>query len=430
MKKADEEISNLNLPIARKLLEKVLMEKPDNKKAEKLLSFVEFLEGKKSKSPAQGGSFFPNKGKGGDPSGNLTPQTLLKIADREISNLNLPAARKVLKRVLQETPNDDRAKEMLVLVNFLEGEERQPPDEGRMFDSLHEKMGGIELDGYSGYFFRESNTGIVETTSVLETTLDKFRLPGLSGGILLEGRGYEDNDQEANSRVIGTRLNYSPGSSKLICLTVAPEIFDDNKTVGQYELGVYSKVKNWKLGLESEKNTFRDNLHTIQERMQKKDMNLSVSRKLNKTVELRQGLLWGTISDGNSSLSFDTKLKFHFLPEWALDLKFSQSAFNRQLSEEGETLNYWSPKTYRSLVMALGWKKRLSQKWKCGIETSFSGSSTKETVDTSVNYNEGLGILVNTGYLFSAGDIGLSYADRINLSAREKRFNLSGNMRF
>lgn len=360
-------------------------------------------------------------------SGELPPQDLLALADQEISNLNLVAARNFASLFRQKHPDDPRGNKLLSFIDFLEG---KPPEEMPALTDGKAVSNRPRVDTYSGYFLRESDSGITETTMVLETSLEQKNKFHLSGGILYEGRGYATNSAKANSQVIGARVTYSPSRIHSLSLSVAPEFFENSKTVGRYEMAWQTRFQTWRLGLEAGKDTLRDNILTIRDRLENEEICFSAGKQLAKKIELRQNLQWGKISDGNSSFSLDSKLRFRFLPEWALDLKFMRSVYQRHMDDDGESLSYWAPVSYHSLGLALGWKKHLARHWSCEVETSFTGSTSKETEDGLSDINAGAGILLRTGYHLSTGTIEFSFADRINLNAREKRYHLGGNVRF
>jgi hypothetical protein len=421
IKRANEAIANLQLSRARHTLELLLRQDPAHVQARDLLTFVGFLEGRELSSPTPlPGSATPVL------SATASLDDLLRQADQQITALNLPAARLLLDRAQKKAPTDPRPRDLLTFVEYLEG--KTPAIDAGTGDSPEKTRPDIET--FSGYYVRKSDSGIEESTSVLETSLDTSRWAGFSGGFVYEGRGYRDNEESADSQVIGTRLNYAYGARHLFSVSLTPEVFEDNKTVPQYGCSIHSRMKDWRLSLQSEKNTFRDTLATIQDRMERNEYAFSVSKKLTKTLELRQSLSWEKLSDGNSSFAVDGKLRLRFLPDWALDLKFYQAGYDRQEGADGESLTYWAPQTYQMVMLALGWQKRFARQWKCELETSFSGSSTKEVAGDQGNYNAGVGVMIHTGYLLPMGDIGVSYADKLYLNAREKRFNLVGNMRF
>jgi len=432
-KQADEAITRLDLPLAGQCLRRVLAINPRDRLALDQIAFVRFLQGN---PPDPHEMAFPEPPRPDAPRGAATTATgtplplLLSAADDDIGHLNLAAARRKLDVILQRHPDHQRARQLLLLVDFLEGREVRSLDGPAGPRRLLAGVDAPEVDAYSGYFQRESDSGIVERSAVLETTFDQLPWRGVTGGLLYEGRGYEVGDSETRTQVIGTRWSWAPGPAHLVSMSLAPEVFEDNRTVHQYGLGLSSRIKDWRLRLETENSSFRDNQYTIRQRMQQQDVDVSVTRKLARQVEMQHRLSWGGISDGNRRHTFDGRLRFTFLPEWALDLKYLQASHARQVDETGDSLAYWSPRQYRAVILALGCKRRLAKRWRCEIETSLSGSGTTETSGDTENYNAGAGLLVHTGYAFAGGDLGITYADKVYLSAREKRLHLGGTFRF
>jgi hypothetical protein len=374
-----------------------------------------------------------------------TPSKLeawIELGELRLAQGKLQEAKRFFEMALEISPDNAIAKQGLVMVHYHRGEFNQASeimkrlhDMPTISDQLKEMRGKVSLSnhGQTGLMIREDDRGISEIVTSAEAFFPSRVFGKLTGKYRYENWTHKDNGDDENSQVFIANFNYQADEKTSFSAGYAPEIFSGRDSIAGYHFQMVTGSDNLKIAASANRQTFRENLLTVRERMSESNGSITLFGDLHPRTKAFQTITLSQLSDGNMRRRYDAEM-MHFIyrdgaPFLSVSLVLSQMSYDKQDDGAGNYLNYWSPSDYRGAELTFSWERSVGSDWWWGIDTSLTGNSYK--FSTANNETElGGGAMIHLSYDFGHGRIYASLGDRIHEYFRERKLQLYGSFDF
>lgn len=371
-------------------------------------------------------------------------EAYLELGDLRLSQGKLQEAKRFYEMALEISPKHLRATQGLVMVHYHLGEfnlARDRIDQVHKFHPLSD-YNRSELEVYRrhlkteatvGLTIREDDRGLSEIVTSIEGFFPSGHYPKFSGRYRFDNWAHEDNGVSISTQVYSATFNYQADQNSSLALTLAPEIFPGGDSVGGYSVQGLGGTDNLKLALRTGKNTFKENLYTVQNRLSEESTGISLYGDLHRRTRIVQSVSLADLSDGNARRRYDSEL-IHavFLknaPFLTTNVRFYQASYEKQADATGTALKYWAPSDYKGAELTLAWEKSVGANWWWGLDTSFITSRYRIGDEKSVD-DSGAGAFLHLSYRFATGNLYASLGDRFHDYFRERKLEVYGSFSF
>lgn len=371
-------------------------------------------------------------------------EAYLELGELRLSQGKLLEAQRFYEMALKIDPKNRVANQGMVMVHYHKGEfnmARDVIDRLYPLETVSESL-QYQLKDYAsllkyqaqlGLSIREDDRGLSEIISSIEGIFPSFTFRKLTGRYRYEGWVHKDNGNEVDSQVLSSTFVYRADKNTMVSLGYAPELFSGKDSVGGYHAQLITGSENLHISLRSNRQTFKENLLTVQNQLAETATSISLYGDLHPRTRASQTITATDLSDGNAKRQYDAEM-MHFIyrqgaPFLSLNLKLSQMSYDRQFDEAGNILYYWAPSDFRGGELTLGWERSVGSRWWWGIDTSLNSNSYKFANDDNIQ-DTGLGALLHASYNFTSGRLYASIGDRINRYFRERKLEVYGSFEF
>lgn len=368
----------------------------------------------------------------------------IELGDLRLAQGKLQEAQRFYEMALELSPKNLRANQGLVMVHYHLGEfnlardrieevHKFSPLSDHMRDKLETYKRCLKNEAQLGLLIREDDRGLSEIVSSIGGYFPSSHYPKLTARYRFENWSHKDNGTEISTRLYSGTLNYKVNNNTSLMLTYAPETFPGGDTINGYDFQGIAGTDNLKLALKSSKNTFKDNLFTLQNRLSEQTKGLSLFGDLHQRTRIVQSVTMSEISDGNSKQRYDSEL-IHCVfrnnaPFLTTTLRFYQGYYETQHDANGNLLNYWAPANFNTTELELAWERSVGARWWWGIDTSLIASHYRFGSDETIT-DTGAGAFIHLSYRFDNGSLYASIGDRLHDYFRERRLEVYGNISF
>jgi tetratricopeptide (TPR) repeat protein len=371
-------------------------------------------------------------------------EAYLELGELRLSQGKLLEAQRFYEMALQIDPKNRIANQGLVMVHYHKGEFDMARD---MIEKIHpletvseslkyqitDYASPLKNQAQFGLSIREDDRGLSEIVTSVEGIFPSFTFRKLTGRYRYEGWMHKDNDQSVNSQVLSSTFDYRSDKNTILSIGYAPELFAGEDSIGGYHAQAITGTDNLHICLRTSRNTFKENLQTVQNQLSETASSISLYGNLHPRTRASQTITATDFSDGNSRRQYDAEL-MHFIyrqgaPFLSLNLKLSQMSYDKQFNEAGNILYYWAPSDFVGGELTLGWERSVGSRWWWGIDTFLSGNSYEFGGDDKIQ-DTGLGAMVHASYNFTSGRLYASLGDRINRYFRERKLEVYGSFQF
>ena len=368
----------------------------------------------------------------------------IELGDLRRRQGKLQEAKRFYEMALKISPDNYLANQGLMQTHYLLGEFQEARnrmdnvielsplslDEKSEFNKYRQRLQDEARVGVSIY---EDDRDLTEIMYFAEINFRGTDYSKLRSNFRYEKWNFEENKNKQYVDVFLGSLRYEFNDNSNISGTLAPEVFDKNKSINGFYLDGMTGTDNLKLAIKYGRGGFRENLFTVRNRYEETFTSVTIFGDLHPRTRLIQNFSLSEISDDNSKRRYDTEIVYSIFrkkaPFMTASLRFYQSSYEYQTDTDGNFLNYWAPSDYRGGEITLSWERLIGSKWCWGLDTKYTYNRFRfDTVDDVNDSGAGATLFVN--YKLAGGDIYASIGDRINSYFRERRFDLQGTYSF
>ena len=373
-------------------------------------------------------------------------EALLELGELRLSQARLEEARRFFEMVLENQPRNFRANRGLAMIYYYQGEfgktkeifdemVRLYPLSERLQKDLEKVRKNLYSEAIVGYRVREDNRGVLDTVASIEAFFPSFTYPKLSARYRFESFTQEEGENDVNTRIFSSTMDYHLDHRSKVSLTFAPETRQaGEETINGYSFHGITGTSNLHFFASVGRAAFKENLASTLAGLYEDHYSLSLFGEIHERSRILQSVILSDISDGNSRKRFSTELLYFVqrrgVPFLSLDLKMSQASYENQVDRSGNPYIYWTPSDYRSAQFTVSWERRVGSRWWWGFDTSLTANSYRNTWDTSTRTEAGAGFLVHLTYKFEMGRIYGEFGSSIKDYYRETRLGVFCGINF
>lgn len=284
--------------------------------------------------------------------------------------------------------------------------------------------------GFSAY---EDDRDLDEYMGYLELLFPGNEYRKLKGIFRYEKWQYKKQKEKQNIDAFSATMQYEFNANTNISASYNPEMLSDDETIHGYRVEGVTGTDNLKLAARVGKSAFKENLFTLKNRYEEKDIGISLFGDLHPRTRVVTNLTISDISDNNSKRRYEGEL-IHAIfkkkaPFLTTSLRCYQESYEQQMDINGNYLSYWAPSDLRGGEFTLSWERNVGTKFLWGLDAKYTLNEYRfDTVDSVRESGAGASIFFN--YKVGEGEIFGSFGDKINNYYRERRLDLQGYFNF
>lgn len=370
-------------------------------------------------------------------------EAYIELAELRRTQGKLQEAQRFYEMALEISPNNMQANQGLAMVHYHKGEfnlaryriekiHSNTPISDQLNSQLENYRANLRNEAQMGVSVREDDRGLSEIISSIEGYFPSHEYKKMKGRYRFENWNHSDNGVDVSTQVYSGTIDYHADQNSSISLTYAPEIYASTESMSGYHGQLITGTDNLKIALRTGKNSFRENLFTVKNRMYEESNGLSLFGDLHKRTRIVQSVTATDLSDGNSRRRFDSEIIHSVFrnnaPFLSTNLRIYQISYEKQLDPSGSALQYWTPSDFKGAELTFSWERKVGANWWWGLDTSLSTSQHRSG---GQSYNDsGAGAAVLAGYRFSTGSLYFSLGDKFQDYYRERKLEIYGSITF
>ncbi len=371
-------------------------------------------------------------------------EAYIELAELRRSQGKLVESQRFYEMALEMDPDNPIANQGLAMVHYYKGEfnlAKKRVDLLHKFyplsDDLDEDLKNLRRNLMNevqlGATIREDDRGLSEFTTSAEIFVPSDIFPKVTARYRFENWTHEDNGINASTQIYSSTFDYTADKNTSFSLTYSPEIFPGGEVMTGYQGQLITGTDNMKIAARLGKTTFRENLHTVNNRYYEEYGGASLFGDLHRRTRIIQSVMIAELSDGNQKQRYDSELVHcvyrNELPFITANLRFYQLSFEQQADATGAPLRYWSPLDFKGAELTLSWERRVGANWWWGIDTNYNVGQQKFFPGDNQT-ESGLGATLQVGYRFDKGNLFISIGERMQDYYRERRLEAYGSLEF
>lgn len=371
-------------------------------------------------------------------------EAFIELAELRRTQGKLQEAQRFYEMALEISPDNLQANQGLAMVHYHKGEfnlakdriekiHRDAPISDHMVNQLEDYRANLKNEIQIGSSVREDDRGLSEIISSIEGLFPSNEYKKLSGRYRFENWNHSDNGIDISTQVYSGTIDYQADKNFTLSLTYAPEIYSGGESMNGYQGQIISGTDNLKIALRTVKNSFRENLFTVKNRLFEESNCVSLFGDLHKRTRIVQSIMATELSDKNSRQRFDSEIIHSIFrnhaPFITTNLRFYQISYEKQSDSNGNAFQYWTPSDFKGAELTFSWERKVGANWWWGVDTSISASQHR-FADEKDYRDSGAGATILAGYRFSTGNLFFSLGDRFQDYYRERKLEVYGSITF